>query len=512
MDTRTSLALGNNAVVSAELPDLMSDTGVPLSLDKGEQYAVVVLPVPTCSIRASATPPPPSPAAWNTAEHVITVAGLKLTTESGPFPADILRLALGSDPNFQLSYGEVIALGGDFYGDPNNPVCMAGDPVGQFRNNFKSLATSQPQVVRIMQVANKFEFAPIARSVGIHWQPSAVYAGLAVTPGGQLYSPIDQAYSDATGGTYMALAKTNFDHFGVDAITCYRAGHQLAQQQAVTAAQSSDATARKTGLEVAYAMNAFADHFLTDLFAAGHMRTPRHALYDSGSNPLTKDGGSVCAKQMHDEDNKFGLWVDNAVGDTWVAYGDGRYRDSWNAAGRVVMKKAIQQSMNEVWLAFKTGNVDNNAPEVLKFTAAIITEITEVETSTRHRDDPRNWAPLFWQDPSNGNILRRNALYDPSDRTYCEQGLGFSTWGISTTVVQLKKDGFPVYMPQPVYAHVGVRFPPDETGPTGEYGWPAQPNTMTGPYGATGPSIRGTTGWSWSIDGSAANTGTGPTG
>jgi len=103
-------------------------------------------------------------------------------------------------------------------------------------------------------------------------------------------------------------------------------------------------------------------------------------------------------------------------------------------------------------------------------------------------------------------------LYDPSDRTYCEQGITPWTWGISSTVVQLKKDGFPVYMPQPVYSHIGVPFPPNETGLTGEYGWPPQPGTMTGPYGATGPIILGTTGWSWSIDGSPGMTGTGPTG
>ncbi len=40
-------------------------------------------------------------------------------------------------------------------------------------------------------------------------------------------------------------------------------------------------------LEIAYAMNAFADHYFGDCFAAGHMRTPRGFLHAEGSLALS---------------------------------------------------------------------------------------------------------------------------------------------------------------------------------------------------------------------------------
>ena len=144
---------------------------------------------------------------------------------------------------------------------------------------------------------------------------------------------------------------------------------------------------------------------------------------------------------MHDEDNKFGLWVENALGDTWVAYGDARYRDAWNAANRRVMKRALQQSMDEVWGAFDSGQVrDRSNSQVLPYLPKLITEITVNPTADKHRADPRNWAPLFWQNPSDGNVMRRNDLQNPADRTYSKQAANFLSpgWGISSTVLDIE--------------------------------------------------------------------------
>jgi hypothetical protein len=46
-------------------------------------------------------------------------------------------------------------------------------------------------------------------------------------------------------------------------------------------------------LMFAYAMNAFADHFLEDSFSAGHMRTPRRYCHTGGIS------GDRCAKVCH---------------------------------------------------------------------------------------------------------------------------------------------------------------------------------------------------------------------
>ncbi|MEF2985641.1 phospholipase, partial [Pseudomonas aeruginosa] len=72
-------------------------------------------------------------------------------------------------------------------------------------------------------------------------------------------------------------------------------------------------------LELAYAMNSFADHFLTDLFSAGHLRVPRKQL---AAVVTPGELGSLISRFMHDEDSKFGLKVRNAMGAQWHAYGD----------------------------------------------------------------------------------------------------------------------------------------------------------------------------------------------
>jgi hypothetical protein len=72
------------------------------------------------------------------------------------------------------------------------------------------------------------------------------------------------------GLDYIELAKINYDHFGTNARLAYNAGHALAL------AEASQGTIES--LEQAYAINAFADHFLEDSFASGHMRVPREAL------------------------------------------------------------------------------------------------------------------------------------------------------------------------------------------------------------------------------------------
>jgi hypothetical protein len=102
-------------------------------------------------------------------------------------------------------------------------------------------------------------------------------------PGKSSLGYLDQADEDLAritwdreGPSYLRIAQLNLDHFGADARTAYNAGHTCALR-----------TAAAGNLELAYAMNAFADHFLEDSFASGHMRTPRRALHGT-SNDVQK--------------------------------------------------------------------------------------------------------------------------------------------------------------------------------------------------------------------------------
>lgn len=68
-------------------------------------------------------------------------------------------------------------------------------------------------------------------------------------------------------------------------------------------------------LSLAYACNAFADHFLEGRLSSGHMRTPRRFLHGAAI-------GDLCAKYMHDEDSAIGLCVKDPAGHSWHALGD----------------------------------------------------------------------------------------------------------------------------------------------------------------------------------------------
>lgn len=509
IDVRTSQAMSREAISVADIATLVSQNGVPLALDKGNNQVVVLFPSLCCNHHASKAVPQVKRRVdrFDTAEHMITVAGCKLQMPYGQLDAltTPLEERLGG-----LTYGQFIGLGGDFYGDPKNPVCKAGSleqQIQQFWKNFQSLANAPTEEVQtILSIAQRYEFNPIKAAVAQDHVPSGVYAGLPKT-GPHVVPDEDRAFDEATGGNlvkngrYLNLASTNFDHFGVDAITCYMAGHIQAQRIAVEAKQQQKDEGYKS-LLTAYAINAFADHFLTDLFAAGHMRTPRRALYDSAWNWFTQTSASVCAKRMHDEDNKFGLWVENELGDTWVAYGDGRYRDPGNTANRIVMKKAIQQSMDEVWEAFTSGQVrDYSNSQVLRYLPKIIKEIANSPNA-----NAKNWAPLFWRNPGNGNVWRRNDLFNPADRNFSEQGLLPSQWGITTTVARLyTPPTTPPRMPREEYERAGVQPYPDETGPRGEFGWPPQPALVAGwqrvMTGVTGPDLSSLQPTDWRIDG-----------
>jgi hypothetical protein len=178
---------------------------------------------------------------------------------------------------------------------------------------------------------------------------------------------LDKAWNVATGGgsifydlyplgRYLELASKNWDHFAPNAVLAYQAGHALALKMVADARVSGAFDERFMGgiLLNAYALNAFADHFLTDLFSAGHVRVPRKQIYEQSSIAIP---ANLCAKGMHDEDSKLGLQVKNANGDKWRMYGDKHYFDQLNFCNRTLVDLATQTSADEVFEVFLSGAV-----------------------------------------------------------------------------------------------------------------------------------------------------------
>ncbi|MEN2990541.1 hypothetical protein WG926_19670 [Tistrella sp. BH-R2-4] len=316
-----------------------------------------------------------------------------------------------------LTYGQIVALGGDFYGLPDQPISdgvTPDDRIARFTEAFNSLAVKASshdealQILRVMQT----EIDAAQKAVRDGLEPHTAYDALGdtlskewnkITGGGTILHPL---------GRYLKLALTNWDHFGVWAVSAYTAGHTAALRQAVVAGR----TGRREDLVLAYAMNAFADHYLSDLFSAGHLRTPRRQLYYGvvGGRYL----GSQLARYMHDEDCKFGLNVQNATGDRWRAYGDKRYFDTLDVGNRNRVNFTVQASADEIWEAC------NNGSAVGPQDFAALSLIPDLTAVINHLN-PDNYAALFYA--GDNTIYCRNTLANLNDHSWTTVWVGATT-------------------------------------------------------------------------------------
>ncbi|HLX51728.1 MAG TPA: hypothetical protein VKS82_25655 [Streptosporangiaceae bacterium] len=358
------------------------------------------------------------------AEHAWLGDQITLIFQSGGERVPAKEHPLNIGPGY-LTYGQCIALGGDFYGVVGAPISTSRDPKAAFLAAFNSLSTAWDQVAPILEILAE-EIAAVERALKDGKEPSLVYAALGdslsyrwnVATGGG--SNISKAWPM---GRYLSLAAENWDHFTYYAVTAYRAGHAVAMREAAAAAAMNGSPEDKAvRLSHAYALNAFADHFLTDLFSAGHMRAPRRELYNQVTTPVpgySGSLGSLLTRCMHDEDCHHGLNVSNKAGNSWVAYGDKRLLDSVSADNRAMAVEAVQASATDVWKAY-TGA----PPEVLNSALNYIPDLEKVgDVTTR-----KNFSPLF---RLQGSVAaRRNDVTNRQDYTWTDDWWGWSTYAL----------------------------------------------------------------------------------
>lgn len=318
---------------------------------------------------------------------------LRFSADGPPPPAPFpLQLENG----LQLTYGQILALGGDFYGVPDSPISDPDSPQerqARFQACFNSLAqlpASQQEAMTILHIMGR-EITAVNAALAAGLPASSAYD--------QLANDLNGDWNVATGGgsfisklypmgRYLKLATKNWDHFGQYAVSAYEAGHALALAQAINARGIADPQQQRAALVKAYAMNAFADHFMTDLFSAGHIRDPRKEIYMTSLEGVS---ANLCAKGMHDEDCKYGLRVSNDLGETWRAYGDKRYFDTVNLFNRSLVNIAAQASADEVFNAFLTG--DQPQDPIPYMALRMAPNLAQVQD---YQGNPlNNFAPLF---------------------------------------------------------------------------------------------------------------------
>lgn len=356
-------------------------------------------------------------AGFASAEHSIIGDEINLlfpASDPGMPSQHLLHLPNG----FVASYGEIIALG-DFYGIPEQPISQGQNDAERrerFLAVFNSFANDVgviPELKKIIDVIHT-EKNTLLSGIERGQKPEDIYASI-----GHLY---DAQWNCITGGgcdvknwwlkpgRYLKLLLNNYDHFGDDAILAYKIGHQLALEQAAAAHASGNIKQ----LQLAYAMNAFACHFYTDRFAAGHMRTPRLVLARHVKPAIV---GALLANYMHNEENPAGLHMHNLNGDHWIAFGDNSLLSERAKIHRKMIQVAIQHSSNEIFQAFQTGSSEINE------TASHFLPLPNEVGSAAMTDI----STLFYWDAKTQKVMRRSLLDNTYDKNWTDQWWGWST-------------------------------------------------------------------------------------
>jgi hypothetical protein len=172
---------------------------------------------------------------FDTGEHVLAAGDL--------YPD---QLRLGDGQGVPFSYGQIVALG-DFYASVEQ---------------MKQAPSAELARLKEKVVANTAWYRDPGRSQG---------------------RDISNAeWDQATGGRYLQLAESNYDHFAPPELTGMtrigqeydnrRRWEELHEQALVEMAQLVAASPNSSPFpEGPLSTNAFADHFLTDAFASGHL-------------------------------------------------------------------------------------------------------------------------------------------------------------------------------------------------------------------------------------------------
>lgn len=323
----------------------------------------------------------------------------------------------------KLTYGDIVALGGDFYGIPHAPISdgqSMEERMQRFKNAFSDLADEQPNY------RCGYDFCA-NRILEVLAGETSSLVGHDFTQPMNERGPKNAIKLDyLTANNFLSLAIRNWDHFLPTSMLAYEAGHAAAIAQAKMAKTLATPQEQNAAVEIAYAMNAFADHFLTDMFSSGHLRVPRKELYDQSG---TASMAGLLANLMHDEDGRVGLTVHNKAGTKWKMYGDGMLFIPGAKANLQQVSLAIATSVAEVAQAFKTGQ----SVAIEQF--GVKNLVAELDDALLHPTTSEvNSSPLYSMDRA-GRVLARipqNSLcsYDwTSDWSGLSQWLGYRRGG-----------------------------------------------------------------------------------
>ena len=300
-----------------------------------------------------------------------------------------------------LSFGQIVAAP-DLFADTQYTISDGktfADRRMRFNRCFNDFVHSSHTTLDNVYAVMQEEVDMIKDAIANHIQPSEAYAEKGY------YFVKKYFLADPDTAKYLLLG---WDHFEKYARISYQAGHAEAIADAVQAHNAKDVDSQHQLLSLAYAKEAYSEHFLTDSFAAGHMRTPDKEIGEvMESNIPSQAVAAVIAILMHNEDNLYGVQLTNARGDHWTAYGDTKYLDSANAQNKKIIGEAVQMSINEITQAFKTGT--EIKPE--NYSAMqLLPNLDQLDDYLHYVDSKNKSVPMFVWDAKSNDVLRRKNL------------------------------------------------------------------------------------------------------
>ena len=275
---------------------------------------------------------------FGSSEHIAIGEGVVL----GGLLKDTPLLMKGMTP---VLFQHIVALAGDYYGVVDGAISLPGgtdvNKTERFKNAFATL-----------EAASNNEVSAILRELGQEYhlvKESSLHRHCYSSHLVEQDNAIHRIKPDI-----HELLVDNSDHFSIYAQDAYRIGHA----HAIEVAREAGKTQNQDGLKRAYAIDAFACHFLTDLFAAGHIRNQRGelqlVLLSLGfSNSQAKPLAGILTAAQHEKDGSEGLNVENSKGESWRAFGDGNFFTPKNADNKAKAIEATQASVNEVYEAYR---------------------------------------------------------------------------------------------------------------------------------------------------------------
>jgi hypothetical protein len=170
---------------------------------------------------------------------------------------------------------------------------------------------------------------------------------------------------------FARRAMTNYRHFHPAVTASWRESHLQALEAAVKASSISGPRLQEA-YENALAYEAFAQHYLQDSFAAGHM----------GFNRVASSNAAALA--YHNRASKSGRCVANLRGESWHTYGDDHLADNKETWSHLFEASAL--SLAHFIASFVGGIADEATVEVVAATLPAFVKDTgsQVETGCQY--------------------------------------------------------------------------------------------------------------------------------